>query len=158
MGEVFEHFHPPSPLSHDGLKHEHADGLTGHDHLEEIEVVIARLLHKQRYTGLTPRAQRIVAAGIAAMRVACADRYIDDERVPIPSSAELRAPLVNRERNATERPPRGSWARSSHARCDVCGGTTWQQISTKSGRRYGPAVLRHELIDGQECREKVRPR
>ena len=138
------------------LTHDHDRGLDGHDHDEEIEVVIGRLLVKRNYTGLTPRAQRIVAIGIAAMRQACFDvhRLVDEtsRRYPPPSTSELRAPLVTRVKGERQPPPLA--VPTSHARCTVCGGTTWQRLDA-DGKPHGPAALRHEKVDGRTCPEKL---
>ena len=92
------------------LTHSHDRGHNAHDHDEEIEVVIGRLLVKRNYTGLTPRAQHAVAIGIAAMRAALVPYgFVDAQHdAPPPSSRELRAPLVTRVKGErqTERVPK----------------------------------------------------
>jgi len=144
------HTHPNFLGDGEHLEHDHNRGYEGHTHSEEIELVIARLLNNF-YTGLTPRGQRALARGIAAMRrglvIYSSLSDATAERYPPSSSSELRAPLINRRRGEHQEAQRPSgadpWEISNTARCGSCGRQTRRRVNATTNKQYGPAVIFH---------------
>lgn len=153
-----QHTHPKLGLDGADLTHDHNRGDEGHTHAEPIEAVIAAMLDAKRYTGLTPRHQRVVAVGIAALRRALVDVAMSSDAAlapyPPPTTGQLRAPLVSRRKGDRQPPPplrnADRWTISPTARCGTCGQSTRRRTNSDTGRQYGPAVIFH--LD--ECPER----
>jgi len=130
------------------LMHAHYRGSDSHQHSEEIELVVARLLHKSNYTGLSPVGQRAVAKGIAAMRQALGAALTDERNgmLPPPDTGELRAPLVTRTKGEKQTTTPGDasghpWTLSNTARCGQCFRQSRRRLNPDTGKQYGPAVI-----------------